>query len=82
MSTVTRFEHPGSPDDPEVFTLHAERGQQVEVLRGKAEFWPESKRLGTGNASGDSDMLAINVSLGCELYAAKGFWELRRGAVG
>ncbi len=47
-----------------------------------AEFWPESTRLITGNASENSHMLAINVALGYKPYAANGFWELRRGPDG
>ena len=59
-------------------------GMLMKVVNHAAipEFWPEVKRLVTGNASENVHMLAINIALGYEPYAANGFWELRRGADG
>ncbi len=56
---------------------------KVVNLAAAVEFWPEVRRLITGNASENRHMLAINDALGFEPYAASGFWELRlRGSDG
>ncbi|MGV8846938.1 GNAT family N-acetyltransferase [Tessaracoccus sp.] len=54
-------------------------GMLMKVVNHAAvgEFWPDTLRLITGNASENAHMLAINTALGYQPYAASGFWELR-----
>ncbi len=67
----------------ETLVLKGHRGHRlgklmkVVNLAAAVEFWPEVRRLITGNATENSHMLAINNALGFEPYAASGFWELR-----
>ena len=54
-------------------------GMLMKVVNHAAvgEFWPDTRRLITGNASENDHMLAINLALGYQPYAVSGFWELR-----
>lgn len=54
-------------------------GMLMKVVNHAAvgEFWPDTRRLITGNASENDHMLAINIALGYQPYAVSGFWELR-----
>lgn len=73
----------------ETLVLAEHRGRGLGLLMkivnhaAVGEFWPEARRLVTGNASENSHMRTINDVLGFGAYAASGFWELRlRGTDG
>lgn len=80
--------HPGIAHQWETLVLAGHRGHGLGMLMkvanhaAVAESWPQVERLVTGNALENGHMLAINVALGYEPYAANGFWEMRRGTVG
>lgn len=80
--------HPSVAHQWETLVLSEHRGHglgmRMKVANHGAvpEFWPEVERLVTGNAAENTHMLAINIALGYEPYAASGVWELRSGALG
>lgn len=67
----------------ETLVLGGHRGRGLGMLMkivnhaAVGEFWPETRRIITGNASENSHMRGINDALGFGEYTASGFWERR-----